>query len=616
MAIRLSGLSSGLDTESIVKELMSAQSMRLTKVQNKKTKLEWKEEKWKELNKKIYDLYTGDLSKLKLQSSYFTKNVSISDSTKATITAGSGVPSGTHTVEINRVASSQFVTGTEITTIGPTSIKGSDITSGTKLSALGIAAGTQFAIKTQAGESATYTVTDSSKISDLTSFAKQVGVNLSYDTTNQRFFASAMESGEKNAFSLTASSPKATAERVQNDILECVGYKHLTQDQQKSINDAIGDLGTKEKDSDEYKKAATLLQKYADAYKTTVDSKVETEKFQETLQKKIDVNLKNDSFHVVNSTLENDMAALKGVLGATDETSPLTAMGLGEITFTGIAPGTSKASFIEAKNAEIKYNGTVFNSSSNTIKINGLTINAIEVTTTPMKVNVTNNTDGVYDMVKGFVSSYNSVLKEVNELYYAGTAKGYDVLSDEEREVMTEEQIEKWETKIKDSLLRSDTTLGVVKSALTSLQSATVTVNGKNYSLADFGVRTTDYTEKGLLHIDGNSEDAASSANKDKLKAAIDSDPDLVMQVFTELGNQLYKTLGDKMSSTSLSSALTFYNDKQISSQKTSYENEIKKWQAKLSDIEDRYYAKFTAMETALSKLNNQTSYISSLFSS
>lgn len=68
------------------------------------------------------------------------------------------------------------------------------------------------------------------------------------------------------------------------------------------------------------------------------------------------------------------------------------------------------------------------------------------------------------------------------------------------------------------------------------------------------------------------------------------------------------------MSSTSLSSALTLYNDKEITSLKKEYQEEIDKWDDYLQDLEDRYYSKFSAMETALSKLNSQTSYITSLF--
>ena len=72
MPIRMTGLTSGLDTESIVNQLMSAQRTKQTKVENKKQKLEWKQEIWKGLNTKIYGFYKDSLSKMKYSSNYST----------------------------------------------------------------------------------------------------------------------------------------------------------------------------------------------------------------------------------------------------------------------------------------------------------------------------------------------------------------------------------------------------------------------------------------------------------------------------------------------------------------------------------------------------------------
>ena len=47
-----------------------------------------------------------------------------------------------------------------------------------------------------------------------------------------------------------------------------------------------------------------------------------------------------------------------------------------------------------------------------------------------------------------------------------------------------------------------------------------------------------------------------------------------------------------------------------------SYEDEIEDWEDRLAEMEDSYYSKFTAMETALAKLQSQQSFMSSLFSS
>ena len=68
----------------------------------------------------------------------------------------------------------------------------------------------------------------------------------------------------------------------------------------------------------------------------------------------------------------------------------------------------------------------------------------------------------------------------MNEAYNAESARGYDPLTEEERETMTEEQIKKWEDRIKDSLLRRDDTLGGLINALRSTLSEPITVNGRH----------------------------------------------------------------------------------------------------------------------------------------
>ena len=95
--------------------------------------------------------------------------------------------------------------------------------------------------------------------------------------------------------------------------------------------------------------------------------------------------------------------------------------------------------------------------------------------------------------------------------------------------------------------------------------------------------------------------------------AALEDDPDAVMQTITGIAKNLYSTLTDKMKSTSLSSALTLYNDKQMDKQQTQYAKDIKELEAKLEDMESAYYKKFSAMETALAKLQQNTSALSSL---
>lgn len=145
-------------------------------------------------------------------------------------------------------------------------------------------------------------------------------------------------------------------------------------------------------------------------------------------------------------------------------------------------------------------------------------------------------------------------------------------------------------------------------------------INGKKYSLASFGIKTQGYfdaadNEKGVYHIDGDKDDDVSSGNDDKLRAAIASDPDTVISFFSQLATSVYNDLSKKMASSSVSSAYTLYNDKQMTKEYTSYTSKISDKEDEITKWEDYYYKKFSSMESALAKLNQTQSSLAGYFS-
>lgn len=282
---------------------------------------------------------------------------------------------------------------------------------------------------------------------------------------------------------------------------------------------------------------------------------------------------------------------------------------------------------IDGCDSEIYLNGIKYTGSSNSYSINGLNITAQVVTDTDGKasdanaISITTSTDtqGIYDKIKDFLSQYNSLINEITSLYNADSAKGYEPLTDDEKDAMSDTEVEKWEQKIKDSLLRRDDNLESLMSAMTSAMSGAVEVNGKKMYLSNFGIKTLGYlnapaNQQNAYHIDGDEDDANSSGNADKLMTAITNDPDTVINFMQGLAENLYDSIHKKMQSSSLSSIYTVYNDKEMASEYSDYTSIIKKWEEKLQDKEDYYYKKFSSMETALSKLNSQTSSLSGLF--
>lgn len=280
---------------------------------------------------------------------------------------------------------------------------------------------------------------------------------------------------------------------------------------------------------------------------------------------------------------------------------------------------------IDGCDAEITLNGIQYTGSTNNFSVNGLNITAQVVTgdgdANAISITTSTDTQGIYDKIKDFLSQYNSLINEITSLYNADSAKGYEPLTDDEKDAMSDTEVEKWEQKIKDSLLRRDDNLESLMSAMTSAMSGAVEVNGKKMYLSNFGIKTLGYlnapkNQQNAYHIDGDEDDANSSGNADKLMTAITNDPDTVINFMQGLADNLYKSVHTKMQSSSLSSIYTVYNDKEMASEYSDYTDLIKKWEEKLQDKEDYYYKKFSSMETALSKLNSQTSSLSGLFGS
>lgn len=710
MAIRMSGLSSGMDTEAIVKELMSAQSLKKTKIEKAKTKLEWKQTAWADLNTKLVKLYNEQVTKLQLESSYKTKKTSISNSSVATVTANSNAANGSYTMEVKHIATSQYLTGAKLTSTDSFDAKSTS----SKLVNLDASLLNKEIAITVGGETSNFTITSDTKISDFVSALKNAGLDASYDTVQQRFFISSKDSGVDNAFAITTSSLSTEEIDGRQGIRDAVGYSNMTSANKKIVDDAIVALRTSGVDTDEYNKALDSLAKASYDTKTAAakasattyvkaklysenydeyrlkaeeslnrDDYESDEEYENAVTKKTDTDLTSfvnkqissddDTKQAIDeaaftgksaaditalgdtavkkyygeavdavqdfagtdgvseSSLKEDIrTATESYAGITDRTvaadsSALNAMGLTDITMdsNGVATvsGTKPSGFamIEASDSEIVLNGATLTSSSSTVSANGLTIELTGLTKTdePVTFSVSNDVDGVYNMIKNALKEYNEIMKEMNTLYNADSAKGYEPLTSEEKEAMTDSDVELWEKKIKDSLLRSDSTLSSVISGMRNAMMTTVQYNGKSYALSSFGIMTsTDYTEGGLLHIYGDADDSTYSSQDDKLKKALEEDPDAVIATLSGVFTNLRDTMSRQMAGNKVSSALTFYNDIQIKNDLKSYEDEIEEWEDRLADMEDSYYDKFTAMETALAKLQSQQSSLSSLFGS
>ena len=287
---------------------------------------------------------------------------------------------------------------------------------------------------------------------------------------------------------------------------------------------------------------------------------------------------------------------------------------------TETIPVSKDATRVDGKDAVIVLNNATFTSDSNVFNINGLTIKATGETKEGESITINTDTDtqGMYDKIKDFLSEYNSLINELSTLYNAESASKYEPLTDDQKKEMSESEIEKWETKIKDSLLRKDSTIGGVMNAMTSSMMKTYEINGKTYSLGSFGIQTLGFLNSAknqnyAYHIDGDAEDEVTAGNADKLLAMITNEPEVVEEFMKNLATDLYKALDEKMGSSNLSSRFTIYNDKQMTQEYDNYTKLIKTWENKIADLEDRYYKQYSNMEKQLAKMQSATSSLSGL---
>jgi flagellar hook-associated protein 2 len=274
------------------------------------------------------------------------------------------------------------------------------------------------------------------------------------------------------------------------------------------------------------------------------------------------------------------------------------------------------------KNAIFNLNGLDTERASNTFTINGMEYTLKNTGSTT--VTSTSDVDAIYDSIKKFVDKYNEVIAKLNTETKEAKYRDYTPLLDEQKEAMSDKQIELWEEKAKSGLLRSDS---ILTSALTemrrSLSSPVTGVTDTKFdTLSEIGITTGSYLEDGKLYI-----------NETKLKEAITQNGSKVMELFTKssdstvsttkfnesgLGQRLYDQIVSSMGKiTDKAGSVASLTDNSILGKSIDrMDDEIDRWQDRLSQIEDRYWRQFTAMEQAMNKANSQSSWLAQQFSS
>ena len=238
----------------------------------------------------------------------------------------------------------------------------------------------------------------------------------------------------------------------------------------------------------------------------------------------------------------------------------------------------------------------------------------------------TSDADKVVDAIRSMVEDYNAMVTEIKNAYSTLPAQKssdayYEPLTDKDMEGMSESAIAAYEEKAKQGLLFGDSDLSALYSRLLNAVSMT---GSDGAALKAAGI-TTAYSN-GLTTL---------TLDETTLRATLETDPDKVRDIFTKSTESgastnglmqalktpldLYgKTTGGKgilveKAGSPLASSTLYSNT--IQTQLDALDQQIQKWQDKMSDQIDRYTAKFSALEQLVSEMNSQSSYFAGLMS-
>lgn len=714
--MRLTGLMSGMDTESIIQQLVEGKKTKVDKTKKAQTKLQWKQDAWKSLNTKLQNLQKKYLGNMRFSDAYSKKTTKVSNPNAVSVITGEDAVNGVQSLRIKQLAKTGILTGDTVKGVDENG-KAKKVTALSTLSELGVSSEGSINVST-GNTSVDIKVNSSTTISEVLTQLKNAGLNANFDEGNQRFFISSKESGAASDFSISAMDANGLNALTALGLQENLGsLKNLTDEEFAKLGKTQQEYVTYSKYYVAGNKAATIAnmqsmidedvaartKSYEAEYKSLMESRTAAQKeldkindkyagktlesveyYTEEINKRskriasIDEQLKDDTLdEATKKTLESEREALvkeqsglteghadaanklkqEGAIKSAEDAmqkvkeyigAPTSVEENGETVYK--ATDTTKlvseiadryyakaefannvvensgsvtggATKVNGQDAEIYLNDAKFTSTNNTFSINGLTFTALNETKDGEQITVTTeqDTDGIYDMVKNFLKEYNAIINEMDKLYNADSAKGYEPLTTEEKDALSDSEVEEYEKKIKDALLRRDENLSSVSSALKAVMSAGIEVGGKTMYLHNFGIETLGYfeaadNERNAYHIAGDPDDASTAGNADVLKGMIANDPDTVVSFFTKLSQNLY----DKMSDMSKSvdgyrSFGTFYDDKKMKSDYDSYTSKIKDQEQKLNDYEDKWYKKFAAMESAMAKMQSSANAVTSL---
>jgi flagellar hook-associated protein 2 len=590
--MRIGGLASGMDIDTMVKDLMKAERMPLDKLRQKKQVLEWQRDDYRSMNTLLLN-FRNELTNMRLSSTYRSRGTTSTDESKMTATATSASSLASYSISnVTQLASA--ATKVNAGTLSASATSKIDLNK--KLSE----ATTDFAVPitwvSGSAISQTIQTTSDSTTAQLTlsagsSVDTTAPMNIKVNGTAYTIVTGVPEPGKKQV-SIDSSGALTFGDSVAKGSTIKVDYvsPHAT-DQYSSFNiKTYGPDGTERTENFNISSSDTLktIMDKVNASNVGVTMFYDPVKDQMTLTRK-----ETGDFN-------------KDITGSTAGSEIITS---GQFINDVLKFGTG-SSETGGTNAVFNINGLVTERTSNTFEISGVTFSLKQKFSDPVSINVNNDTTQIFNNIKGFVDKYNEMIGKIQGELQEDRYKSYTPLTDEQRESLSEKQQEQWEEKAKSGMLRRDSSL---TSLLTNMRTDfSNPVSNEQISpiynqLARIGIKTSsNYQEGGKLII-----------NEAELKKAIETDPASVEKLFNATGvtesqqgiaQRLTDTINKGLDKLRSKAGNAFTTNKQfeIGKQLDNLESRINRFEERMITVEDRYWRQFTAMEKAIQRSNEQ----------
>ncbi|XQY93959.1 flagellar hook-associated protein 2 [Metabacillus sp. HB246100] len=501
--MRIGGLASGMDIDSLVSELMKAERIPLDKLNQKKQTLEWQRDEYRDMNKLLDEFDRFIMDNMTLKSSVLKKKVTSTNTASVTATANSSAGSMNASITVNSTAkSATWISGKELTYTPPTD----DM---------------EIELEVTNGDGALATI--------------------------------------KNSDGTTSNVIKITI-----------------------------------------KAGATI-----DEVLTQLSNK-----------KELGISTFSESGQV--AITKNDTGALSAIkLVDADAQNLFRELGF-ELDGSNNLTFDTTLGAKQGENANFTINGlNVTSKASNTFTINNVNYTLHSPGTS--NVSVASDSDSMFNNITTFVNKYNELLEKINGKISEERYRDYLPLTDEEKEAMSEKQIEQWEERAKSGLIKNDSLLsGALSKLRTDFYNpvTSTTINPSYSQITHIGIKTSsNYLDKGKLLID-----------ETKLREAIEKDPEAVFELFNSSGSttsekgltkRLRETISTTINNIELKAGKASFTNQQytIGRNLTQVYSQIDRFEDRLLLLEDRYWSQFTAMEKAIQQSNSQMSYLMQQFS-